>query len=309
MSFSGPDPYGTSGGTEAIIPTAPEDVRIARGRSYIVFLRVNKAMVQRLRENVEDVVRILGLSGDVLVAIITRQDGVVEDSNTDDMDFQGAIRVVQVAQGVVEVFIGDASITTAKLQDAIITAIKLADGAVTTPKVADGAITQVKLDPTLKLARKVFGSTTFESLTGNLVVQDYLAKYTIPANSLAVGDVLRFKAAGQGDNGTGSNRNFFYELRLSAASVLILPALAINASTNNVPWEVEFDMHIITIGATGTARTSGHRIGNATADIETQPGNFAINTTIANDLGLGFRASVTNVSVVSELYELSVIKF
>lgn len=160
MSFTGPNPYGTAGGDENIAaPQTPPVIRTGLGNSVILFLHVNGRLVERLRENVEDVVRILGLSGQVLVAIITRENGVVRDANTSDMDFQYAFSVTQIAPGVVTVEIGNDAITSAMLQDALIQAIHLAPLSVTNPALGDdsvdarviapGTITDVELAPGL----------------------------------------------------------------------------------------------------------------------------------------------------------------
>lgn len=132
MSFGPPYPYGTPGGDE-VIATAmnPPVYRIARGNSVIVFLHVNGRLAERLRENVEDVVRVLGLTGTVLVAIIVREEGVVRDANASDMDFQDGLTVTQIAPGVVTVEIGTGEITTAMLANGLISAVKLAGDALT----------------------------------------------------------------------------------------------------------------------------------------------------------------------------------
>ncbi len=130
MSFGTPYPYGTPGGDE-VIATAqnPPAFRVAQGNSVIVFLHVNGRLAERLRENVEDVVRVLGLTGTILVAIIVREEGVVRDANASDLDFQDGLTVTQIAPGVVTIEIGTAEITTAMLADGLITAAKLAGDA------------------------------------------------------------------------------------------------------------------------------------------------------------------------------------
>jgi hypothetical protein len=147
VSFEGPYPYGTAGGIEIIGAVEPQLVRVARGNSVIIFLHVNAPAVERIREQVEDVVRILGLSGLSLVAIIARQDGVVVDSNAGDMDFQGAIRINQVAPGVIELYIGDDGITSAMIGNAVIEAAHIAAGSIGTTELADEGVTAAKLAP------------------------------------------------------------------------------------------------------------------------------------------------------------------
>jgi hypothetical protein len=141
MSFGTPYPYGTPGGDEVIaLPQTPPSIRVARGNSVIVFLHVNGRLAERLRENVEDVVRILGLAGDVLVAIIIREDNVVRDSNAGDLSFDDGLVVTQLAPGVVSITIGNDAITSAMLQDAIVEAAHLGAFAVTNLAIATDAV-------------------------------------------------------------------------------------------------------------------------------------------------------------------------
>lgn len=172
MSFGTPYPYGTPGGDEVIAaPQLPPVYRVAQGNSVIVFLHVNGRLAERLRENVEDVVRVLGLTGTVIVAIIVREEGVVRDANAGDLDFQDGLTVTQIAPGVVTIEIGANEITTGMLQDALVTAIKMApnsvetvaikDANVTTPKIADANITLAKLAPnSVDSSKIVDGSIT-----------------------------------------------------------------------------------------------------------------------------------------------------
>ena len=146
MSFGTPYPYGTPGGDEAIAtPQLPPVYRVAQGNSVIVFLHVNGRLAERLRENVEDVVRVLGLTGTVIVAIIVREEGVVRDANAGDLDFQDGLTVTQIAPGVVTIEIGANEITTGMLQDALITAVKIADGNVTLAKLAANSVDASKI--------------------------------------------------------------------------------------------------------------------------------------------------------------------
>ena len=121
MSFGPPYPYGTPGGDEIILTAQnPPQVRVARGNTVIVFLTVNGRLAERLRENVEDVVRILGLNGALLVAIITRENDVVRDPNTSDMNVKNAFTLTQIAPGVINVEIAADGITADMIKDGII---------------------------------------------------------------------------------------------------------------------------------------------------------------------------------------------
>jgi hypothetical protein len=166
MSFQGPDPYGTPGGTEVIIRAqSPEDVRIAQGRSFIVFLRVNGPITERFRENVEDVVRILGLSGLPLVAIIVRENGVVRDANASDVDYAAPLTATQIAPGVVVIDVAASGIDTAEIANAAITLAKLAANSVDSSKIVDDSIVNADINSAAaivgsKLANTPNGITT-----------------------------------------------------------------------------------------------------------------------------------------------------
>jgi hypothetical protein len=155
MSFQGADPYGTPGGTEVIARAqSPVDVRIAKGRSYIVFMRVNGPIIERLRENVEDVVRILGLSGLPLVAIIVRENGVVRDANASDVDFAAPLTATQIAPGVIVIDIAAAGIGTSEIANAAITLAKLASDSVDSSKIVNGSI----IDADINAAAGIVGT-------------------------------------------------------------------------------------------------------------------------------------------------------
>lgn len=153
MSFQGPDPYGTPGGTEIVIKAqSPEDVRIAQGRSYIIFLRVNGPITERFRENVEDVVRILGLSGLPLVAIIVRENGVVRDANASDVDYAAPLTATQIAPGVVVIDVAAGGITTTEIANAAVTLAKLATNSVDSSKIVDGSIVDIDINAAANIA-------------------------------------------------------------------------------------------------------------------------------------------------------------
>jgi hypothetical protein len=146
MSFTGPYPYGTPGGTEVLVlPQNPLLIRVAQGKVYILLLQVNGPIDERLRENVEDVVRVLGLTGQVLVAIIVRENGVVRDANATDLDFQDGLAISQIAPGVVTIDIGAGEVTTGMLADLSVTLIKLAANSVDASKIVDGSVGKTEL--------------------------------------------------------------------------------------------------------------------------------------------------------------------
>lgn len=150
MSFGNPYPYGTAGGDENVATAQnPPVYRVAQGNSVIVFLHVNGRLAERLRENVEDVVRVLGLTGTVLVAIIVREEGVVRDANASDLDFQDGLTVTQIAPGVVTIGIGPGEIVTSMIDSLAVTLANMAAGSVDSSKVVDGSLLHTDLDPTV----------------------------------------------------------------------------------------------------------------------------------------------------------------
>ena len=187
MSFGTPYPYGTPGGDEAIAtPQLPPVYRVAQGNSVIVFLHVNGRLAERLRENVEDVVRVLGLTGTVIVAIIVREEGVVRDANAGDLDFQDGLTVTQIAPGVVTIEIGANEITTGMLQDALITAVKIADGNVTLAKLAANSVDASKIvDGSVGTNELANSAVTLAKLAGNSVDSSKIVDGSIVAADLS----------------------------------------------------------------------------------------------------------------------------
>lgn len=197
MSFGTPYPYGTAGGDE-IVATAqnPPVYRVAQGNSVIVFLHVNGRLAERLRENVEDVVRVLGLTGTVLVAIIVREEGVVRDANASDLDFQDGLTVTQIAPGVVTIEVGTGEITTAMLQDALITSVKIADGQVTLAKMAANSVDASKIvDLSVGTAELANLGVTTGKIANLGVTTAKIADGNVTTDKIADGNVTTAKLA------------------------------------------------------------------------------------------------------------------
>lgn len=132
MSFTGSDPYGTPGGFDSYdTPFDPVDVRLAEGRNYIFFLIVNGPVTEKNRENVEDVIRVLGLRGQDLAGVIIRDNGTVIDPAATDLNFEEGLAITLVAPGVVRVDIPPSGLTTTLFADGSVTAVKLDSTTVT----------------------------------------------------------------------------------------------------------------------------------------------------------------------------------
>ena len=236
MSFGTPYPYGTPGGDE-VIATAqnPPAFRVAQGNSVIVFLHVNGRLAERLRENVEDVVRVLGLTGTVLVAIIVREEGVVRDANASDMDFQDGLTVTQIAPGVVTVEIGAAEVTTGMLQDALITAIKMAPNSVETAAIKDANVTLAKLAPSSVDSSKIVNASIVGSdLAGT------------------VGGTLVQTISEATGHSTSSN----------SSTVTWATHLTVNDTLPSGTWECSVIMNATYTGHAGGVTTAESRIGS-----------------------------------------------
>lgn len=120
MPFSGPDPYGTPGGNDDLDkPQTPDDVRIAKGGSYIAFLVINGPLTVRNRSAIEQIVRTLGSRGEYSMALVIQDNGGNIDVAANTLDFGAGIRAVQVSPGIVRIDIPDGGITEGMIPDTI----------------------------------------------------------------------------------------------------------------------------------------------------------------------------------------------
>lgn len=100
----------------------------------------------------------------------------------------------------------------------------------------------------------VSSTTTAEtkSLVGTIV-----GTFTVPANSMVVGRVLRVKAKGiLTTGGTAGTITIF--LKYAGTTIASTGAVAPTISQTNMYWELEADIVVRTIGATGTFFVQGH---------------------------------------------------
>lgn len=141
MSFSGAFPYGTGGGEDDFNkPQSPADVRIAQGRSFVIFLTVNGPVTERLREHVEDVIRVLGLQAENLLAIIVRDSGTVDEPDLTNANFAEALLASNIGVAAIGITIPANGLVSAHFMDSTVTLLNIAASAVTTPKLADNTL-------------------------------------------------------------------------------------------------------------------------------------------------------------------------
>lgn len=83
-----------------------------------------------------------------------------------------------------------------------------------------------------------------------------LRSFTLPANSLRVGDVIRVRVCGTGDRTSIGAPNLTFRLRWGGVSGTILAATAAlappSATITNDLWEFSSDIHVRAIGASGS---------------------------------------------------------
>lgn len=263
MSFGTPYPYGTPGGDEVIAaPQLPPVYRVAQGNSVIVFLHVNGRLAERLRENVEDVVRVLGLTGTVLVAIIVREEGVVRDANASDLDFQDGLLVTQIAPGVVTIEIQTDSITTGMLQNALITSVKIADANVTTAKIADANVTLAKM-----AANSVDASKIVDLSVGTAE----LANLGVTTGKIADANVTAAKLSGDAVSGHVWQEVYYYASAVAASNSSTATYATAHTQSVILPvgtWDVNVLALGIFFGPLGTYGV-GFRIASPVVTAET----------------------------------------
>jgi hypothetical protein len=145
----------------------------------------------------------------------------------------------------------------------------------------------------------VFVATAPETITGVNVLTDFTTqRHTIPANNATVGKVYRLTARGLVSNSAGGTRTVDSHIRLGGVTIASSGATNIAAGASNLPWEVQFDLVVITTGAGGTAEAQGTRFHNTTTDGMSNAATVAFDTTVAKTLGLAVTPSATAVTVV-----------
>ena len=148
MPFAGNNPGGTAGGIDTfLLPQLPETYAVATGPMYYAVLRTNGLVYERNRENVEDVIRVIGLRGEDLSGFIIRHAGGILDASASDVDFRDSFIVTQIAPTVAEVSIKNNGIVLAQIaSDAVDTSKIVANSIVNSHVNAMAGIQYSKLE-------------------------------------------------------------------------------------------------------------------------------------------------------------------
>lgn len=146
---------------------------------------------------------------------------------------------------------------------------------------------------------KVFCATSPETATGSTTVIDFATqRYTIPANDAVVGKVYRITARGLTTNPNASARTINFHVRLGGVAIASSGAANIGASVTNLPWQLTFDLVVITTGVSGTAEAQGERRLNATLLPLDNTATVAFDTTVAKTFGLAVTHELAGQSTV-----------
>lgn len=188
MPFEAPYPYGTAGGyDDPLEPQIPERWRLAKQTNVIVYLHVNGVLTEKDRQNVEDVIRVLDLTGVALVAIIIRDDGTIIDNAVGDVNAGDGLAITLDAPGVVTIripvsgidtsMIADLAITAAKIANDTITSAQLAADSVGNSELAAGAVTntEVAVGAAIAQSKLALSITNAEIAAGAAIAKTKLA--------------------------------------------------------------------------------------------------------------------------------------
>jgi hypothetical protein len=159
MPFDEPYSLGTVGGIEdTTLPITPQMVRVYRGSSLIGYLVINQPILTKLREEVEEITRILERLEDTTQPVFIYDNSLLVDSNLEELSFDAVISVISNGNSDVSIYIPVGSISTIKLSGIVANSRTIgnlslgnnefADNAITTVKLIDGGIAPTDLDRT-----------------------------------------------------------------------------------------------------------------------------------------------------------------
>lgn len=122
------------------------------------------------------------------------------------------------------------------------------------------------------------------------------AKYTLPANYLQIGRILRVRAAGRVSTTTGPP-TLTFEVKFGSTSAFSSGAVTTVASVTNKTWELWVDMTCRSIGASTSATLFG--VGRLTSAGVVGATGGAASTAMLPDsapaIGTGFDSTASNV--------------
>jgi len=264
MPFQGDNPLGTAGGLDLFgLPQVPATFVIADGPMYVLIMRTNGTLTERNRENVEDVIRVIGLRGEALTGVIVRHTGGVVEANATDIDFDAGFSVGTIAPGVVVINIANKGITTAMIADGAISTLQLADLGVSLAKLAANSVDASKI---------VDGSVGTNELANLAVTLGKLAANSVDSSkivdgSIATGDIANLAitsgklAANALVNHVVYVTNSFVGSVTNASTVTWVNAVSINEILPAGTWEIDLLLTVAFIENTGTGCVASFRIG------------------------------------------------
>lgn len=143
------------------------------------------------------------------------------------------------------------------------------------------------------------------SLTNSTTPTTFDTKFTLPANSLAVGDVINIRGYGTTPT-TNSTDTLAVNVQIGALTVLAIPALDV-ADANFFTFDVKCTVRSIST-TTCTFNCEGtYAIGAAAGTVkDAAPVTGTINSTIANVIGVQGTWSVASASDIAILQNLKV---
>lgn len=146
----------------------------------------------------------------------------------------------------------------------------------------DGTDWQMMMTNNTYNSKVLFANTTDASdITGTTSETLFDQNYTIPANTLKVGDVIEIYAAGGGGTG-GSNKTF--KIKCGSSVLFTTGAGAIGGDG----WTIIGSIVVRAIGASGSFRTTGFLESNSgtTAKLFNNNTTITVDTTTTNSLGI-----------------------
>ena len=142
----------------------------------------------------------------------------------------------------------------------------------------------------------LYSSTAASSAVTNTTTEtNFDTNFTIPANTLKAGDVLRVRAQAIA---TATNSTDTLNLKLKLGSTAVLATGAVDVANNDVGY-IEADVVIRTIGASGTLVATGVTALGVEGTVTAKPGKLAsttIDTTAATACAISATWSVASAS-------------
>ncbi len=117
----------------------------------------------------------------------------------------------------------------------------------------------------------------------NTVAETDVMTFTLPANELAAGQVVRILAYGVADNQSAGTPNYTLRLKIDANVLIATPATVI-AATTVAGWKLQGTIGMVTAGAAGTSEQHGDYIFNAATGVDATNVTVALDTTVAHTI-------------------------